>query len=293
MIKKMIINADDFGLCQGVNDAVAKAHTAGVLTSATIMANMPAVDDAVAIAKSIPSLGVGIHLNVLQGKPLSTDQSVKPLVNESGEFKYSVSRLAVKALTSEKICKAVEAELSAQIASVIDKGLKPTHLDSHKHFHCLSPIWRIVCSLAEKFNIPAIRWPWEPDTLCGGDWPKVGFKDKLRAFMVRQMAVKCRRIDSRFIKTDIFFGVTHTGKIDDNFWSELGKTQFAGVAEVMTHPSYPKGLEKTRLVEQRQVELKWLCAESTKQILAQAGIELIHYGNIDPHTNVSVQGENI
>ncbi|MDD5134716.1 MAG: ChbG/HpnK family deacetylase [Phycisphaerae bacterium] len=281
MPKKMIINADDFGLCQGVNDAVAEAHTAGVLTSTTIMANMPAVDNAITIAKSTPSLGVGIHLNVLQGKPISTDRNIRLLIDGSGQFKYSASKLAVMALTNTKICKAIEAELSAQIASIIDKGLKPTHLDSHKHFHCLSPIWRIVCSLAEKFNISAIRWPWEPETLCGGDWPKVGVKDKFRAYIIRRMALGCQKLDSRFIKTDIFFGVTHTGRIDDKFWSELGQTQFAGIAEVMTHPGYPQGLGKTRLVEQRQVELKWLCAESTKQILAQAGIELIHYGNID------------
>jgi predicted glycoside hydrolase/deacetylase ChbG (UPF0249 family) len=289
MQKKMIINADDFGLCQGVNDAVAEAHTTGVLTSTTIMANMPAVNDAIAIAKSTPTLGVGIHLNVLQGKPLSADQSVELLVNESGQFKYSVAQLAAKALASMEICKAIEAELDAQIASVIGKGLKPTHLDSHKHFHCLPLIWCIVCRLAEKFNVPAVRWPWEPDTVCGGDWPKVDFKDKLRALMVRRMAVKCQTIDSRFIKTDIFFGVAHTGRIDDKFWSELGQTQFAGIAEVMTHPGYPKGLEKTRLVEQRQVELKWLCAESTKQILAQAGIELIHYGNLPPHQYIGAE----
>jgi predicted glycoside hydrolase/deacetylase ChbG (UPF0249 family) len=281
MFRKIIINADDFGLCRGVNNAVAEAHTTGVLTSATIMANMAGVDEAIEMAKKMPALGVGVHLNVTSGKPLSTDPVVKILTDAAGDFGYSVAKLAIATVASKKIRQAIEAELSMQISSLISKGITPTHLDSHKHFHCLPAVWRIVCRLAEKFNIPAIRWPYEPGTLCGGDWPRVELKDKVRALLVRHKALKCQGIDDRFIKTDIFFGVAHTGRIDDNFWAELSQTQFAGIAEVMTHPGYPEGLGKTRLVEQRLTELKWLCAASTKKTLADAGIELINYRDID------------
>jgi predicted glycoside hydrolase/deacetylase ChbG (UPF0249 family) len=291
MSAKLIINADDFGLCEGVNRAVFEAATSGVLTSTTIMANMPASDEAIELAKKTPTLGVGIHLNVVEGKPVSSDSTVELLLDDGGEFKHSAYKLAFKILTNKKILKAAEIELAAQISSIIDRGIKPTHLDSHKHFHCLSPVYRIVCSLAADFGIGAIRWPWEPATVCLGDWPQVGFRDKAQAFLLRQMALNCRKQDRRFIKNDIFFGVAHTGRIDDRFWSEISRTQFVGVAEVMTHPGYPEGLGKTRLVEQRKIELKWLCAPSTKQLLAEAGLELVHYGNIDPHTNVSVQGK--
>jgi len=291
MPAKLIINADDFGLCNGVNRAVIEAATSGVLTSATIMANMPASDEAIELAKKTPTLGVGVHLNVADGKPLSSDTAVQPLLDDSGEFKYSAYKLAFKSLMSKKFLKAVEVEFAAQIASILDRGIKPTHLDSHKHFHCFPPVYRIVCSLAADFGIAAIRWPWEPATVCFGDWPKVDFMDKMRAFLARQMALSCQKLDRRFIKNDICFGIAHTGRIDDAFWSEIGRTQFVGVAEVMTHPGYPEGLGKTRLVEQRKVELKWLCAPSTKQILADAGLKLVHYGNIDPHTNVLVQGK--
>jgi len=281
MALKLIINADDFGLCQGVNKAIAEAHNRGVLTSATIMANMPAVDEAIGVAKNTSSLGVGIHLNVIDGKPLSSDSTVEPLIDDRGEFKYSASKLALKTLMCKKIRKAIETELAAQITSIIDKGIKPTHLDSHKHFHCLAPVYKIVCSLAGDFGITAIRWPWEPATVCGNDWPRVGPKDKIRAFLVRQMALNTQKLDNRFIKNDIFFGLAHTGRIDDNFWAEIARTQFVGTAEVMTHPGYAEGLGKTRLVEQRQIELKCLCASATKDLLEQAGIQLVHYGNID------------
>lgn len=280
MLKKLIINADDFGLCKGVNKAVFEAHTTGVLTSATIMANMPGLYEAIMMAKNMPTLGVGVHLNVIDGKPISSDDRVKLLVNENGEFKYSAYKLAFKSLLNKKILKAIEVELAEQISLIIKKGIKPTHLDSHKHFHCFPPVYRIVCSLAADFGIGTVRWPWEPATVCLSDWPPVEFGDKARAFLARQLALECRRIDSRFIKNDIFFGVAHTGRIDDKFWSELCKTQFIGTAEVMTHPGYPEGLNKTRLVEQRQIELKWLCDPATKECLKNAGIELVNYGNL-------------
>jgi chitin disaccharide deacetylase len=280
--KMMIINADDFGLCEGVNRAVYEAHTRGVLTSTTIMANMPAVDEAIAIARKTPSLGVGVHLNATEGKPISSNQQVKAIVCENGEFKYSAYMLAVKSLVDKGVLKALEIELAAQIESIIDKGIVPTHLDSHKHFHCFGPIHRIVCSLAKRFGIRAIRWPWEPATVGYGDWPRAGgFSDKMRAMLLRYLTLNCQKIDSRFIKNDIFFGVLHTGRIDDKFWAEIGKTQFEGVAEVMTHPGYTQGLTHTRLVKEREVELKWLCDASTKKILGEAGIELVHYGQID------------
>lgn len=285
MIRKLIINADDFGLCQGVNRAVIEAHTTGILTSTTIMANMPDSDEAIAIAKNTPTLGVGVHLNVSEGKPLSKDSTIQLLLDDDGRFKHSTYKLALKILVNKETLKAVETEFAAQIGSIINRGIKPTHLDSHKHFHLFPPVYKILCSLAADFRIGAIRWPWEPATVCFGDWPPVNLNDKVRAFLARQMALKCQKLDNRFIKNDIFFGIAHTGRIDDKFWSEVSATQFVGLAEVMTHPGYPEGLENTRLLEQRKVELKWLTDPSTKQILAEAGLKLVHYGNIDKDKN--------
>jgi len=90
MDRRVIINADDFGLCDGVNKAVAQAHTDGVLTSATIMANMPAADEAVKIAKKLPNLGVGVHLNLTEGRPLSKDTSIGRLLDTDGQFASSL-----------------------------------------------------------------------------------------------------------------------------------------------------------------------------------------------------------
>ncbi len=116
MLKQIIINADDFGFCQSVNKAIVEAHTTGVLTSATIMANMPAVDEAIGIAKKNPTLGVGVHLNVTQGMPLSNDSAVKCITSQTGNFKYRAGKLAVMATISGKIRNAIETEFAAQIS---------------------------------------------------------------------------------------------------------------------------------------------------------------------------------
>ena len=120
MDKRIIINADDFGLCERVSNAVAQAHTEGVLTSATIMANMPAADEAVKTAKKLPSLGIGVHLNLSEGRPLSKDSSIACLLNSDGEFTLSAFKLSVLSIAGHRIRNAIRTELAAQIQWVFD-----------------------------------------------------------------------------------------------------------------------------------------------------------------------------
>ncbi len=158
MDRRIIINADDFGLCEGVNKAVVQAHTNGILTSATIMTNMPAAEEAVEIAKHTPTLGVGVHLNLTEGSPISKEATVKPLLDAQGQFAVPFSKLPMLSIRSSKVRQAIRTELAAQIQWVIERGIKPTHLDSHKHIHSFPVIFSIVCKLARQFGITAIRW---------------------------------------------------------------------------------------------------------------------------------------
>jgi hopanoid biosynthesis associated protein HpnK len=282
MDRRIIINADDFGLCNGVNKAVAQAHTDGVLTSTTIMANMPAADKAVKIAKKLPTLGVGVHLNLTEGRPLSKDDSIKSVLGSDGQFAYSPLVLSVLSVAGREIRKAVRAELIAQIQWVIDHGLKPTHLDSHKHIHAFPALFSIVCQLARRFGIGAIRWPFEPKELVQIPWPLTGMNGRNRAWKVRIMARINRMQNQDFLKNDAVLGIAHTGKIDVNFFKAVALYNSAATAEVMTHPGYADGLdpEKTRLLHQRKVELEALCSEKTKQYFEDAGIKLVHYGQL-------------
>jgi chitin disaccharide deacetylase len=282
MTLRLIVNADDFGLSSGVNAAVQSAHAAGLLTSATIMANMPSASEAVQIAKQLLSLGVGVHLNLIEGKPVSKADEVSSLLGRDGQFRFSAAGLAIASLRSKAVRRAITIEITSQIQWLCDNGINPTHLDSHRHFHIFPSILPIVTALAERFGLSAVRWPYEPAALCRGPWPSVSAKSKRRALIVRNMARAASQKRYNLFKNDFLFGIAHTGKINAEFWSHLAKSPFDATIELMTHPGFTDGLEplKTRLIEQRKVELDALCSQDIKEMVSAAKIELTHYGKL-------------
>lgn len=281
MDKQIVINADDFGLCEGVNKAVEKAHTNGVLTSATIITNMPAAENAVQIAKKLPDLGIGVHLNLFKGKPISKEPSVRCLLDSRGQFAYSPPKLAILSILVHSIRNAIRTELAAQIRWVIDNGLKPTHLDSHKHIHCFPAIFPTVCDLARRFGIGAVRFAYEPKQLSALPWPLPVEGGKKKAQLIRLQASINRKQNSQFLKTDGLFGIAHLGKIDVNFLKAVTLYSSAAVAEVMTHPGLPDvEPAKTGLTQQHRIEFEALCSERTKQYFKDAKIKRVHYGQL-------------
>lgn len=282
MVTRLIVNADDFGLCRGVNAGIRDAHTNGILTSATVMTNMPAAGEAVEMAGGMPALGVGVHLNFLEGPSVSTDSKVGVLLDGNGQFAFSAGKLAKLSLLKKSFRQAIEIEAAAQIQWIIDKGIAPTHVDSHKHVHSFPSIYPAVVRAVSRFDIDSIRWPCEPAFICGSHWPKLKKNDKIRARVVSLMARINRLQNSAVVKNDAFFGLAHTGAINEEFWIKVCRCGFDGVVEVMTHPGYVDGLDpdKTRLIEERKVELESLRSDEVKQAVAEAKIELIHYGKL-------------
>ncbi|MHC4153616.1 MAG: carbohydrate deacetylase [Planctomycetota bacterium] len=282
MDKRIIVNADDFGLCEGVNKAVLQAHTQGVLTSATIMANMPAAAEAIEIARDLPALGIGVHLNLTDGRPLSPRDTVMPLLNADGEFACSCPKLALLSVSGPRSRNAIRTELAAQIRWVIDRGIRPTHLDSHKHFHALPTLFSMACQLARHFDVPAIRFAMEPAEVSKIPWPLPGEGGKHRAAFVRALA-KINSLQNRdFLKTDGILGIAHVGRVDVNFFRAVALYNSAPATEIMTHPGFADGLdaESTSLVGQRKVELDALCSEQTKRYFRDAQMKLVHYGQL-------------
>jgi len=282
MEHRLIINADDFGLCESVNKGIVEAHTKGVLTSTTIMTNMPAAEQAADLAKNLPTLGLGVHLNLTTGKPLCQDNTVKLILDSQGHFALSPGKLALASLITGKVRTAIETELASQIQWLIDKNIKPTHLDSHKHIHSFPTIFPIVCRLAKRFGVSAIRYTFEPKQVSQLPWPVTDRESRKRASLVRTMAKINRWQNPSFFKTDALLGVAHVGKINTVFMRAVSLYNTVSTAELMTHPGYTYDLDatRTRLVKQREVELEALCSEKTKQYFKDAGIKLIHYDQL-------------
>ena len=143
----VIINADDFGLSPGVNRGILHAFREGILTSTTLLANPGHFDDAVALARETPELPVGVHLSVLWGPPVTDPAQVPSLLERDGRFPRSLTELARRYFLGALSLEQVRIELRHQSTKVLDTGLVPTHLDTHKHVHCLPGILEAVITL--------------------------------------------------------------------------------------------------------------------------------------------------
>jgi len=280
---RIIINADDFGLSTAVNEAVLSGARDGVLTSTTIMANMPAFEEAISGAKGIERLGVGVHLNLLRGKPLSDPESIQTLVDKRGEFIGNVPKLwlgfALGVIKSEH----VELELSAQIQRVIDSGVTPTHFDSERHLHHLIPKFGLIaCKLAKKFGVKHIRVVREP-LLPLAQPTRARFSQFMKAVIVNRWGMKLAQTAREYglSSVDRFYGLALTGHVTANAYRWLIENVDGGTVEIMCHPATRGGDgQPSWLDHQRINEYRALLDPATIQAIDGSGAELINYGQL-------------
>ena len=145
-MRRLIINADDFGLTQGVNRAIREASRSGVVTSATIMANSRAFDEAVASAKALPGLKTGCHVVLIDGEPVSS--GLASLTNGGTRFRSSLKQFALAAVRKKISADEIEREAAAQIRKIQAAGIALTHVDTHKHTHMFPHVLRPVLRAA-------------------------------------------------------------------------------------------------------------------------------------------------
>lgn len=155
---RVVINGDDFGYSGAINAAIVRCHTEGILTSATILVNQRATRAALRLAREVPTLGVGWHINLTEGAPVLPPREVPTLVGRDGLFRPLVAQLG--GLLRGTTCpREIERELRAQLAILLDAGIKPTHLDGHLHAHALPRVLPIVLRLMAEYRVPALRSP--------------------------------------------------------------------------------------------------------------------------------------
>lgn len=155
---KVIFNADDFGISKGVNAAIYQAHTQGILNSTSLMINQDFAADAVNMAKQLPDLKVGLHINLTNQKPACDAKDIPLLTDDKGLFKNGFVKLFILAfLHPKKLQQQSYTEIKAQIEKYLKTGLKLEHLDSHRHVHLIPPIFKAVKRLAAEYNVKHIR----------------------------------------------------------------------------------------------------------------------------------------
>lgn len=158
MTLKKIFNADDFGISKGVNTAIVKAHREGILNSASLMINQKYAADAVKLAKEMPELEIGLHVNLTNEYPAAPSRQIPLLVDGQGKLKNGfVNLFLLSFLKPRQLQQQAETEMRAQIAKYLATGLPLQHLDSHRHIHLIPPIFKAMRKLQKEFEVPRIR----------------------------------------------------------------------------------------------------------------------------------------
>ncbi len=265
-MKRLVVNADDFGFTSDVNEGILQSHCDGIVRSASLMANGSAFDDAVAISRRHPALGVGCHLTLVQGESLARPGT---------RLSPTVLQLLATGLPVDFVL----AEFRAQVEAVLACGIQPTHLDTHKHIHCLPRLLDVVAQVADEF---AIRWLRKPFDVPLGWAPPLRTVVSLamRPFRI-PFEERLRRCQCR--TADYFAGFRSTGTLSAPQLVSLLGSLPDGLGEFVCHPGIC-GSEllraDTRLKHSREVELRALCSAEVKRAARLHGISLVSYREI-------------
>lgn len=281
-VGRLIVNADDFGLTPGVNRAIIELHAAGLVTSTSLMARGGASEEAIALACATPSLGVGCHVVLVDGEPVLPPEQIPSLVERgTGRFPQSLTVFLLRLFAGRIRAAEIAAEAAAQIAYLQRRGVRLTHIDTHKHTHVFSAVLRPVLRAARAAGIPAVRHPFEPEwavrAATGAPLARVA-----ELTILRRLAPRSRRILAQegFATSDGTIAMAGTGSLNAETLRALLERLPEGTWELVTHPGYNDAdlaRVHTRLRASRDLERVALTA-----IREVPGMELISFADIAP-----------
>ena len=285
---RLIVNADDFGLTPGVNRAIVELYHAGVLTSTTLMAKASATEEAIALALKHPGLGVGCHVVLVDGEPVLSGVRDIPNVADpaDGRFERTLLPFLHTIYTrgwGRKVDSQIEIEAHAQIQSLQSRGLRLTHIDTHKHTHMFPAVLRPLLHAAKSCGVSAVRNPFEPALITALGPADLGVqKRRLQMRVLNAYAPGFRaEVTAQGMRTtDGTLGVLVTGVLDLNLFLQIVSHMPEGTWEFVCHPGYNDsdlGRVKTRLRESRQQELAVLTSPEARRALQERGVQLISY----------------
>jgi len=281
-MKKLIINADDFGLHRDINTGIIIGYQTGCITSTSIMPTAGAFEHAVDLASAHSGLGIGVHLTLVGEKPVCDPSTVPSLVGEQGEFSPQYPQFLLKFISGQVRLREIRQEMEDQVRKVANMGINITHLDSHQHLHIMPGIIDIVIDIAKQFGIKALRIPAEPYFFAGGypfTLPRMMGRSGLTT-LARLARKKAKRYG--LVTPDYFFGMLAGGNMTEKYLLTIIDQLPNGVSEIMIHP----GSDDTILKEQFNWNYNWqaeLAAVTSKNVLrrlAEMKIQSISFGEL-------------
>jgi hopanoid biosynthesis associated protein HpnK len=287
-VRRLIVNADDFGFTTGVNRAITEAHIHGIVTSSTLMATGRAFDDAVRLAATLPRLSVGCHVLLIDGEPVLEAQRLPSIARPysgGARFRDGLKSFAARALLGRLNPEEIELEATAQIRKLQSAGIPVSHIDTHKHTHLFPAVLRPLLRAARVCGVHAVRNPFGPrkplkssELLTRpGLWTRYA-----EVRILRGLAAKFRDTAKRegLVTPDGTFGIVVTGALDEKLFRGIAAIIPEGTWEFVCHPGYNDDdlqSAKTRLRQSRETELRVLTIPEARQLLLDQGIELLSY----------------
>jgi hopanoid biosynthesis associated protein HpnK len=270
--RRLIVNADDFGLSPSVNAAVIRAHREGILTTSSLMVNEPGFDEAVKLAKENPRLGVGLHLTLLMGHSALPPEKIPGLVNARGEFVNSPVGVGLSYFFKPSLRAQLRAEIHAQFEKFHATGLPLDHVNGHLHLHLHPIIFKILMDDAEQLRIRHLRLT--RDCLARSRRMSRGhlFYKISHAAIFEFLSGRAREpLRRRGIKhAQTTFGLLQDSRVDEEYVLKLLPELPSGDSELYSHPSLDKF----------KPEFDALVSPRVKEQINKLGIELIRYQDL-------------
>lgn len=237
--RRLVVNADDFGASESINRAVLHAHCHGILTSASLMVNGPAFQQAVEMARAHPALGVGLHLVLVCGASALSRETIPGLVDPEQRFSDSPVACGVRYFFQRSLRPQLAAEMEAQFAKFQETGLLLDHVNGHLNMHLHPTVFSLLMQKTSQWGIRRVRLTSDPLglnlRLAKGKW----IDRLMHALIFRILSSRARQVlrDRGIVHTDRVFGLLQNGAVDERFLLALLENLPAGSTELYSHPS--------------------------------------------------------
>ena len=269
-MKHIIVTADDFGLAPEVNEAVELAHSHGILTAASLMMGAPACADAVARARRLPTLRVGLHLTLVETAPILPASKVPDLVGPDGLFRSDLARSGANMFFRPHVQKQLAAEIEAQFAAFAATGLPLDHVNAHKHFHLHPTVATLMMRIGQHFGMRAVRVPAEPNVMIRAIDPQSSrLAPLVTAPWTALLKLRLRR--AGFVVPDHVFGLAWSGAMTEERLAALLVHPPQGITEIYTHPATSGGYPGAAPGYHYAEELAGLTADSVRAAALDCG----------------------
>jgi chitin disaccharide deacetylase len=268
----VIVNADDFGLHPAVNEAVEKAFCEGILTSTSLMVAAPAAADAIALARRIPALAVGLHVVLVDGHAMLSKEQIPALVDDDGRFHDNMALGGMRFFLLPEVRRQLKAEIDAQFEAYRASGLVLDHVNTHKHFHLHPTLLDMILASGKRHGMKAMRLP----------------RSRATPLLLKPWVGRvARRLDDAGIAhNDDMIGLEESGAFDEAAVLKAVQGLREGVTEMYFHPATLSGRAIAPSMPQYRhtVELAALVSPNVREALSQRGATRVTFGSLTPRT---------